>query len=749
MRTRIIQTDHPEQPERHAAPPAPKRNIAARMARWSAQHRKTAIFGWLAFVLVAFVMGNGMLKTLENQEAGVGESGRADKAYFEAFPQEAGEAVLIQSDRVKAESLDFQAVVKDVTTRLRSIEGVRDVKGPYSGAANSVSPDGHAALVDYKLEGDAKAAEKAVDAPVAAIKDAARANPDFLIEGFGSASTEKEFQQWLKSDLHKAEFLSLPFTLVILLVAFGTIVAAGLPVLLALSAVLGTMGLLGPLSQLSPVSDTINSVVLLIGLAVGVDYALFYIRREREERAAGKGYEAALEAAAATSGRAVLISGFTVMAAMSGMYLAGAADFASFATGTIVVVGMAMLGSLTVLPALLSKLGPRIDKGRVPLLGRLKARAAKFGLWGRIVDRTMRHPLRYALVSTGLLVALALPALGMVTAEGGEESLPQDMAVVQTINHVNDAFPSEGNGATVVVEAKDVTAKPVTDAIGRLEAETAKHPKLYPGSVDIEVSPDKSVAAVGVPTIGEGHDEDSYRALADLRENVVPATVGQVDGVEANVSGDAAMTKDFNDSMKSHLPFVFGLVLGATFLLLLVTFRSIVIPIKAVVLNLLSVGAAYGVLVMVFQNEWAEGLLDFNSSGSVVPWLPLFLFVVLFGLSMDYHVFILTRIREAYDRGMSNDEAVAHGIRTTAGVVTSAAVVMVGVFSIFATLSLLDFKQMGVGLAVAVLIDATIIRGILLPASMKLLGDWNWYLPRSLGWLPKVAPEPEVGAARA
>jgi uncharacterized membrane protein YdfJ with MMPL/SSD domain len=726
-----------------------KANVAARMARWSAQHRKTAIFGWLAFVIVAFALGNGMLKTLEDKEAGVGESGRADKAYFEAFPQEAGEAVLIQSAQHKAESVEFQAVVKDVTARLRATDGVRDVKGPYSGAGNSVSPDGHAALVDYKLEGDTAAAMKAVDAPIAAIDDAAHENPDFLIEGFGSASTEKEFQQSLQSDLHKAEFISLPLTLAILLVAFGTIVAAGLPVLLALSAVLGTLGLLGPLSQLSPVSDSIHPVVLLIGMAVGVDYALFYIRREREERAAGKGYEAALEAAAATSGRAVLISGFTVMAAMSGMYLAGAADFASFATGTIVVVGLAVLGSLTVLPALLSKLGPRIEKGRVPLVGRLKARAAKLDLWGRITDRVLAYPRRYALATTGLLVALALPALGMVTAEGGDESLPQDMAAVQTINHVKDAFPSQGNEASVVVEANDVTAKSVTDGIDRLEAETAKHPELYPGAVSVEVSPDKSVAAVAVPTIGEGHDEASNRALEDLRDNVVPATVGQVDGVDVGVTGAAAMTKDFNDSMKSHLPYVFGLVLGAAFLLLLVTFRSIVIPIKAVVLNLLSVGAAYGVLTLVFQNEWAEGLLNFNSSGSVVPWLPLFLFVVLFGLSMDYHVFILTRIREAYDSGMSNDEAVSHGIRTTAGVVTSAAVVMVGVFSIFATLSLLDFKQMGVGLAVAVLIDATIIRGILLPASMKLLGDWNWYLPRSLGWLPKLAREPEVEPARA
>jgi uncharacterized membrane protein YdfJ with MMPL/SSD domain len=748
MRTRIIQTD-PEPSERNVAPPAQKRNLAARMGRWSAHHRKTAIFGWLAFVIVAFAMGQGMLKVLDKQESGVGESGRADQAAFDAFPQKEGEAVLIHSDKVDTESVKFRAVVADVTGRLRGIEGVQKIQGPYSGKANVVSPDGHSALVDYELKGDAEAAKKLVDAPTAAIDAAAKANPSFEIDGFGSASTEKEFNEALQSDLHKAEFISLPLTLGILLVAFGTFVAAGLPLLLAISAVLGTMGLLGPLSQLSPVSDSINSVVLLIGLAVGVDYALFYIRRVREEHDAGRDYEAALEAAAATSGRAVLISGFTVMTAMSGMYLAGAADFASFATGTIVVVAMAMLGSLTVLPALLSKLGPRIEKGRVPLVGRVKARMARLQVWSRVVDRVLRHPLRYALVSAGLLLALAVPALGLHTAEAGDESLPQNMEVVKTINRVKAAFPSESNSAQVVVQAKDVTSASVAGAIDRLGNGTARQKELYKGSLSTEVSPDKSVAVVDVPTAGDGNDGPSNRALDDLRENLIPATLGQVNGVEVNVGGATATTRDFNDSMKSHLPYVFALVLGAAFLLLLVTFRSIVVPIKAVLLNLLSVGAAYGVLVLVFQHSWAEGLLNFQSSGAITPWLPLFLFVVLFGLSMDYHVFILTRIREAYDGGMSSDEAVAHGIKTTAGVVTSAAVVMVGVFSIFATLSLLDFKQMGVGLAVAVLLDATIIRGILLPASMKLLGDWNWYLPRSLGWLPKVAREPEVEPAHA
>jgi RND superfamily putative drug exporter len=727
----------------------PSGNVAARAARWSARHRKTAIFGWLAFVIAAFVIGGQMIgnTTLTKQEAGIGQSGRADIAAFKAFPKKADESVLIHSDSLKADSPQFQAAVADVMQRLDAARGVEHITGPYASGDAGVSPDAHSALVDYELPGDAEVTRKSVEVSLAATEAAARANPDFEIDAFGSASTEKEFMASMNADLHKAELTSLPLTLLILLIAFGSLWAAGIPVLLSITAVLATMGILGPLSSLSPVSDSINSVVLLIGLAVGVDYCLFYIRREREEREAGRSAEAALEAAAATSGRAVLISGFTVMTAMSGMYLAGAADFRSYATGTIVVVAMAMLGSVTVLPALLSKLGNRAVKRRIPLVGRLKAKVASFGLWGRVVDRVLKRPALSAIVSTGVLVALAIPAFGMHLAPGGDESLPRDMAVVQTFDRVKAAFPSEGSSAVVVIEAADVTAAPVAAAIDRLGDATAAQPKLFTGSTDVEISPDKSVAVINVPTAGtDGTGAEANRALDVLRDAVVPATVGQVHGVTANVTGEAAQNRDFVDSMVSHLPVVFLFVLSMAFLLLLITFRSIVIPIKAIALNLLSVGAAYGVLVMVFQHGFAGGLLGVHGSDSIVPWLPLFLFVILFGLSMDYHVFILSRIREAYDGGMSTEDAVADGIKSTAGVVTSAAIVMVGVFSIFATLSLLDFKQLGVGLAVAVLIDATIVRGVLLPATMKLLGDWNWWLPRSLGWLPKVAAEEPVAA---
>ncbi len=726
-------------------------NIAGRAGRWSAQHRKQAIFGWLAFVIASLVIG-GMIgtKTLEADESGVKDSGRADRTVFKAFPKKAEESVLIQSKELKAGDPAFKAAVNDVVDRLAKTPHVKDVESPYAvGRTGQISPDGRSALVNYDIPGDSEETEKRVDGPLAAIAAAQRAHGDLRVEGFGDASADKAIGKSFEDDFKKAEFTSLPLTLVILVIAFGTLVAAGVPLLLAISGVIATIGLVGPISQIAPVDESISSVILLIGLAVGVDYSLFYLRREREERAAGRDEEAALQAAAATSGRAVLISGFTVMIAMAGMYLAGAATFTSFATGTILVVAISVIGSLTVLPAVLSKLGDRVDKGRVPGIRRLRRRMGQAGLWSRIVDRVMRRPLLSALLSGGLLVALALPTLGLHTALPGIETLPRDLAVMQTYDRIQAAFPSESIPATVVVKAGDVTSGKVDDAIDSLEAAAAKRKDLFEGPASVEVNPDQTVAEIALPAAGNGTDEESNRALDELRGSLIPATLGKVDGAEAYVGGVTAGTRDFNDSMNSSIIYVFAFVLSAAFLLLLVTFRSIVIPLKAILLNLLSVAAAYGLLVLVFQKGWGEGLLGFESNGAITAWLPLFLFVVLFGLSMDYHVFILTRVREAFDGGMSTEKAVAHAIKSTAGVVTSAAMVMVGVFAIFATLSSIEFKQMGVGLAAAVLIDATIIRGVLLPATMKLLGDWNWWLPSSLRWLPKVTHEPAAGPANA
>jgi RND superfamily putative drug exporter len=538
--------------------------------------------------------------------------------------------------------------------------------------------------------------------------------------------------------------ISIPLTLVILLLVFGSLVAAGVPLLLALTAVFATIGLVALPSQIVPMDESVAEVILLIGLAVGVDYSLFYIRRERDERKAGRSETAALEAAAATSGRAVLISGITVMIAMSGMLFTGDKTFMSFAIGTMIVVAVAMIGSLTVLPAVLSSLGDRVEKVRVPLISRLRRREGD-GIWAAVLTRVLRRPLVAAIGATAVLLALAAPTLTLRTAISGFDALPKSMTEVQSLRAVEAAFPGGATPAVVAVKADDVSAPAVQAAITDLKRQALASGRMQE-PIRVEPSPDGTVARIEIPLAGNGTDDASNAALATLRTDLLPATVGQVPGAEYAVSGDTAASKDFNDSMKSTAPIVFGFVLAFAFLLLLIAFRSVVIAAKAIVLNLLSVAAAYGLLVAIFQWGWGEGILDFQPTDGIAAWLPMFLFVILFGLSMDYHVFILSRIREAYDRGLGTDEAVAYGIRTTAGVVTSAAIVMVGVFGVFALMPIVDMKEMGIGLAAAILIDATIVRGVLLPATMKLLGDWNWYLPRWLGWLPELEHEHSVDA---
>jgi uncharacterized membrane protein YdfJ with MMPL/SSD domain len=431
------------------------------------------------------------------------------------------------------------------------------------------------------------------------------------------------------------------------------------------------------------------------------------------------------------------------------MYLGGSPTFSSLATGTILVVAVSVIGSLTVLPAVLSALGDRVEKGRLPLRNRLRRRQRPDGVWSRIVERVLRRPVLFAIMSGGILVALAIPALGMHISMPGTESLSRSIPVVRSFDRIQTAFPSQSTPITVVVKAHDVTTPAIARSIRRLEAVAAGHRDLFKSQPTVEISRDRTVARISIPAIGTGIDRASHRELAMLRGEMIPAAFAGAPDARVMVGGVTAQTADFNASLATHTPLVFGFVLVAAFLLLLVTFRSLVIALKAIVLNLLSVGASYGVLVLVFQNGWGQKLLGFHSNGTIVAWLPLFLFVVLFGLSMDYHVFILSRVREAYDKGMSTERAVAHAIGTTAGVVTSAATVMVAVFALFGTLSNISLKEMGVGLAVAVLLDATIVRGMLLPASMKLLGDWNWWLPRKLRWLPRVSLEGEPAPAEA
>jgi RND superfamily putative drug exporter len=720
-------------------------NVAARMGRWSADHWKTATFGWLAFVLVAFALGGiAGTKTIDPNAPGPRESGRMDRILDEGFERPADESVLIQSGSLSASDPAFTAAVQDVVARLSKLEVVQNVRSPLDQAnAGQISESGRAALVEFEIRGAADEAAEKIGPVLDQVEAAQRAHPELFIGEFGNASAAKAVETAFADDLGKAGELSLPITLVILVVAFGALVAAGIPLLLALTAVIATFGLVAVTSQAVPVATQAGALVLLIGLAVGVDYSLFYLRRAREERAAGRSTRAAIEVAAATSGRAVLISGLTVMTAMAGMFLTGDRVFASFALATIAVVAIAMLGSLTVLPALLSRLGDKVDRGRLPLLGRRRL-DAEGRIWGAIINRVLRRPVVSVVLAGGLLVALAVPALQLRMAQPGPDTFPKSLPAVQTYERMQDAFPGTALPATVVVEAPDINAPLVQAAIERLKERALGSGRIHE-PITVAVNEAGTVASISVPIEGKGADAESNASLAVLRDEIVPNTVGALPDAEAGVTGLTAQWKDSSDEMTSNLLPVVGFVLVFAFALMLVAFRSPVIAAKAIVLNLLSVGAAYGVLVLVFQHGYGKSLLGFTSTAGIDPVVPLLLFVILFGLSMDYHVFLLSRIREAVHRGMSTDEAVADGIKSTAGVVTSAAIVMVAVFAVFIALSMLMFKQFGVGLAVAILIDATIVRGVLLPASMKLLGDWNWYLPSWLEWLPRFdVSEPEA-----
>jgi RND superfamily putative drug exporter len=740
MKTRIIQraSQPPEAP-----PPAPTGsgaapNLAGRMGRWSAGHRKAAIFGWLALVIVSFAVAIPFpMQTIEKSDAGVGESGRADRIIQAGFPNEKdglGEFVVVQSKAMTVDDPAFRSTVTDVVKALRSFDQVTNLRSPLApGNGGQVSPDGHAALVEFTPRGTYKQAVTYIDSITSAIDRVGRAHQDLYV-GEAGVSSDKALDEIINSGIAKAGLIAVPLTLGILFLILGSATAALVPVVLALTAVFATFGLVALPSQLVAMDPLVNEVILLIGLAVGVDYSLFYLRREREERRAGRGESAALEAAAATSGRAVLISGFTVIIAMAGMFLSGDKTFMSFAIGTMLVVAVAMIGSLTVLPAVLSKLGDRVEKGRVPFRKRRDG-GPRDGVWGAILRPVLRHPLISAVSSAALLVVLALPALHIHTAASGLDALPKSMKELKAAHAVQDSFPGGTTAAVVAIKSHDGAS--TRAAIAEVKERALASGEMFE-PIHVEKGADGSTYTIDIPLSGQGTDKVSDHALATLRDQILPATIGTVPGADYAVTGQTAHSKDFTDQMKSAAPLVFGFVLLFAFMLLLVAFRSLVIAVKAIALNLLSVAAAYGILVAVFQWGWGENVLDFNRTGGIASWLPLFLFVILFGLSMDYHVFILSRVRELYDRGHSTADAVEQGIRTTAGVVTGAALVMVGVFSVFTILPLLDLKEMGIGLATAIVIDATIVRAVLLPASMMLLGDANWYLPRWLHWLPRL-----------
>ena len=724
---------------------APTGNLAARMGGWSAKHWKSALLFWLVFVLGVSYLGSAVGTTeIATKDQNVGETRTADhllaEAGFNLEPQD--EYVIVQNRTADANDPAFRAVVADVALALKPFQpSYTRLQLPYApSAVGQISKDGHTALIQFTMKGDFEHAKTQIDPVVAAVDSVQREHPSYYVAEVGATSTGKALEKTINKQLEDAGIRSIPLTLVVLLAVFGALVAAVIPIVLSLMAVIASLGVVAFASHAIPTDSNVSVIVLLIGLAVGVDYSLFYLKRRREERSAGRTPEDAIAIAAATSGRTILISGATVMIAMAGMLFSGDATFMSFSVGTISVVAVAMVASLTVLPALLSRLGDGVDRGRIPFVSRRVRANRDSRFWSGVVSAVMRRPAISATAATVALILLAIPALGLHTNRGGLDVMPADTPELAALHVLEKAFPGGIDAARLVVKAPDVTAPEVSAALDDLERAALRAGVIDRG-IAVEANAAGTIARVDIPIVGTGPDEQSKRALATLRTTIVPNTIGRVPGAEYAVGGTTAASVDYTNAMKRSLPLVFVFVLGFAFLLLLASFRSLTIAVASIAMNLLSVAASYGVIVLVFQKTWAESILGFTSNGAVAPWIPLFLFVILFGLSMDYHVFILSRIREAHDRGQPTDEAVAHGIRTTAGVVTSAAVVMVGAFAIFATMPICDMKEMGIGLAVAVLLDATVVRGVLLPSIMKLLGERNWYLPERLSWLPKLEHE--------
>jgi RND superfamily putative drug exporter len=714
-------------------------NIAARLGGWSVRHRVLAIVGWLLFVVLAAFGAAAGQQQMTMDEYAAGDSARAVRILDQAgISPGAGEMVLVHSDAATVDEPGFQAAVRELVSGVQQTGQVTDVRDPYS--VGTISADRHSALVQFTMTGDAGTAWQRVQPVLDAVSAVRSAYPALGIEQFGGASASKWFNDTILGDFHRAEWTAVPLALGILLVAFGALLAAVLPVGLAMTAFFAANGLLALASHRMHVDNSTSSVMLLIGLAVGVDYSLFYLRREREERAAGHDAATALRNAAATSGRSVLVSGSTVVMAMAGMFLSGMLLFGGFALATIIVVLIAMLGSVTVLPAVLSLLGDKVDRGRIPGLARLRRPQGGSRVWAAVLRRVLARPGLSAAVSAAFLVVLAAPVLGIHTEKLGlDKQLPAGTSIVQTYRHIAAAFPGGPAPAQVVVRANNVQEPQVRQAIDDFTA-TALRTGLVNQPIRVSTYASQGVVVISVPLAGNGSDETSLRALRTLRGAVIPATLSTVDGMRAYVAGDLALSTDFNDRLRHSIVPVLAFVMGMAFLLMLYSFRSVTIAAVSILLNLLSVAASFGVIVAVFQHGWGAGLVGTSGVGAIESWLPLFAFVVLFGLSMDYHVFVVSRIREIHDRGLPNREAVAHGIRATAGVVTSAAIIMVGVFTVLATLSLQDFKQLGVGLAVAILLDATVVRAVLLPSVLSLLGERSWYLPRWLSWLPQPHP---------
>jgi putative drug exporter of the RND superfamily len=744
----------------------------AGLARASAHRPWIVVIAWIVLLIFAGVATTGLGDAFATDAnfTNKPESVRGDDLLTERLrggqKQPVSETLVVRSETLTVDDAAYRAVVERAANDLRAMPTVvGEVTTYYDAVAvgapdavRLVSPDRRTTLVPVTLVGDVVQASKHASAYLDVI--ARQGGDGVRVLTVGDISANDEFNTLAGEDLVKGEGLGLIAALVILVVVFGALVAAGVPLALAIVSIFVAVGLTALLGRVMPLSFFIVNMITMIGLAVGIDYALFIVSRYREERRRGRPKHEAIEIAGGTASKAVLFSGSTVVFALLGMFLIPTVIFRSLGAGAILVVVVAVAATLTLVPALLSLLGDRIDWPRRRHYDAATAAAqAKYdqetihgGFWGRITRLVMARPIACVVLAAGLLLAAALPYVDLHRGQAGVESLPQSDLRTAYELLIRD-FPA-GRLAPVEIVVDSPRSDGVQAGIDQLVAELAPDPAFGPAE-PVQWNATDDLALLRVPLTTDASSLQALDAVASLRDHLIPAAFAGTPA-EVLVTGAPAFNADFETVVHDWTPIVFAFVLGLSFVLLMLAFRSIVVPLKAIIMNLLSVGAAYGLLVLVFQKGYLHGFLGFQQTPTIENWIPIFLFCVLFGLSMDYHVFLLSRIREHYDATHDNRESVAVGLQSTGRIITGAALIMVAVFAGFASGQLVMFQQMGFGLAIAVLLDATIVRSVLVPASMALLGDRNWYLPKWLTWLPDLRVEgtpaapavvPEVSAA--
>jgi RND superfamily putative drug exporter len=681
---------------------------AESLARASCASPWRVIGAWVAAVAAAGIAAAALLPgtlTTEDEVLTDTEAKRGQALIDERFPEERveRELAIVHSQSLTVEDEAFARATGRLSRRLRAEEAV-------------VSPDGHAALLRFPL-GDLAEAERLVQSVGAA--------PQIDAELYGGEIVERDFNEASKQDLLKGETFGAATALFVLVLVFGAVVGAVVPLLLGLVAIVVSLGLATLVGQAVDLSIFVTNVIGGMGLALGIDYSLFVVSRFREERARGLERAAAIAAAGATASRAVLFSGFAVAVALLGILFVPDTVLRSLGIGATIVAAVSVLAALTLLPALLALLGDRVNAGRVPLARRAAASGDAEGrFWGGVARRVMRRPLPSLVAVLAVLLALAAPVVDLETSRLGVETLPEERPARQGYDLLLETF---GYGAAFPTRI----VVPDGDPSGVVAAVRSDRRFGTP-----RVRRSDGVALVEAPLAGDPLGEEAFAAVRDLRERLPEDVL---------VAGVTAANLDYVDETNAARPAVFAFVFGMSFLLLLVAFRSVVVPVKAILLNLLSVGAAYGALVLVFVKGVGNALFGLDQVEAVEVWVPVFLFSILFGLSMDYHVFLLSRIRERFVLTGDNERAVAFGIASTGRIITGAALIIIVVFCGFALGDLVMFQQMGFGVAVALLLDATLIRSVLVPAAMKLLGRWNWYLPPALEFLPHWQVDPPRG----